>query len=115
MVFRQVVAGRDLEIVDPVIETISIGAEDFLDATDAQVVRQRLHARNDLRFEHSRLPVELWVQHRLGAQPHCEGKLRGHGANEGGHLDRVGELLLEVLDLTQQIAIVILQGAGSLR
>jgi len=38
--------------------------------------------------------------------------LRGRGTDEGGHLGRIRELLIEVLDLVQQMAIAILDGAG---
>jgi hypothetical protein len=38
--------------------------------------------------------------------------VRSHVTDQGRHLGYVRDLLLEVLDLTQQIALAILDGAG---
>jgi hypothetical protein len=75
--FGQVVIGRDLPIVGPVIETISISAEDLLDATDSQVLRQLLHARNGLRFEHRRLPGRTVGPASVGRAAPSRGQVTG--------------------------------------
>jgi hypothetical protein len=50
----------------------------------------------------------------LGAEPHRQGELRGHRTDKGCNLGRVGELLCQVLDLAQQMALAVLDGAGDL-
>ena len=59
--FGQVILGRHPAVIGPVIETIGIGPEDLLEATDAQVGRWLLHGRDDLRFQHGRLAGELKI------------------------------------------------------
>lgn len=112
--FGEVVVGGDPPILGPVIEAVDVGPEDLLDAPDAQVVRRLLHARHELRFERRRLPGELGVRDRLRAQPHRQGELWRHRTDKGRHLGRRGELFFEVLDLTQQVALAVRDGAGDL-
>jgi hypothetical protein len=97
-----------------VIEVVDVGPEDLLDAPDAQVLRQLLHARHELCYERRRLPGELGVRDPLRAQPHRQGELWSHRADKGRDLGRVGDLFFEVLDLAQQVAIAVLDGAGNL-
>ncbi len=68
--FGQVILGGHLTIVRPVIETLSVGAEDLLDAPNAQMWHWFLHGCHERRLERRRLLVALRVRERLGAQPH---------------------------------------------
>jgi len=74
--------------------------------------RRHFHRHPDLRFEGCRLPGKLGIRERLGAQPHRQGELRGDGTDEGLHLGCLWELLFKILDLAQQMAIAVLEGAG---
>ena len=110
----EVVVGGYPSIVGPMIEPVGVSPEDLLDAVDAEMLRWRFHRRHDLRFEGSRLLGKLGLRKRLGAQPYCQGKLWGYCTDEGLHLGGLGELLFEVLDLAQQMAIAVLDAQGTL-
>ena len=55
--FGEIIIGRDLTVLSPVVETRGIFEEDFLDASDPQVHRRGIYGGKDLSLDLSR----LWI------------------------------------------------------
>ena len=86
--FCEIIIGRDLAILSPVIETRGISEEDFLDAADPQMHRGSVYGSKDLVLDLSRQEIKVFVLEGLGSELHGRGQKGSHNADKG--LDFVG-------------------------
>ena len=90
--FGQIIIGRDLAILSPVVEMRSVFKEDFLDAADTQMRRGGIYDSKDLGFDLSRLGIKVRVLDGLGSEFHGRGQKGSHHADEGLDFVGVGEV-----------------------
>src|SRR3990172_7324746 len=90
--FGEIIIGRDLTILSPVVETRGIFKEDFLDAADTQMHRGSIYGSKDLGFNLSRLGIKVRVLDGLGSEFHGRGQKGSHHADKGLDFVGVGEV-----------------------
>ncbi len=93
------------------VETGGVFKKDFLDTTDSEMHGRSLYGSEDLGFDLGGLGIECWVFDRLGSEFHGGGQKRCHHADK--RLDFVGVrgVFFQVLYLSQQMGIAVLEGA----
>ena len=107
--FREVIFGRDLSALCPMIETMSVIPEEILNMSDSEMESGSLDSDQDLGFGFGSLLIKLGLADGLVPQTHGSGQERGHDIYKGFDFLRVRELLFEVLDLSEQMGITILE------
>ena len=109
--FREVIFGRDLSALCPMIETMSVIPEEILNMSDSEMESGSLDSDQDLGFGFGSLLIKLGLADGLVPQTHGSGQERGHDIYKGFDFLRIRELLFEVLDLSEQMGITILERA----
>ena len=72
--FREVVFGRDLSVLCPMIESMSIIPEEILNVSDAEMEGGSLDRDEDLGFGFSSLLIKLDITDGLVSETHCGGQ-----------------------------------------
>ena len=108
--FGEIVFGRDLTLVHPMIEARSIVLKDVLNAPDSQMHGRSLYGGDDLGFDFGSLGIEFCIEDGLGSELHGRGKKRGHDTNKAIHFNGVREVFSQVLYFSQKMGIAVLEG-----
>ena len=72
--FREVIFGRDLSALCPMIETMSVIPEEILNMSDSEMESGSLNSDDDLGFGFGSLLVKLGLVDGLVSQTHCRGQ-----------------------------------------
>ncbi len=110
--FGQVILGGDVTILGPAIHPVGVFPKDVLDALNARMAGGVARDFDDTLPDLFGAPVECSVADRQTPQAHGLGQKRSEGAHEGLHLWIVGKFLLEILDVSQQVGVAVLNLAG---
>ncbi len=72
--FREVIFGRDLSVLCPMIETMSVIPEEILNMSDSEMEGRSLNSDNDLGFGFGRLLIKLGLADGLVPETHGGGQ-----------------------------------------
>lgn len=72
--FREVVFSRDLSVLCPMIEAMSVIPEEILNASDSEVEGGGLYRGDDLGFGFGSLLIKLCLVDGLVSETHCRGQ-----------------------------------------
>ena len=72
--FREVIFGRDLSVLCPMIETMSVIPEEILNMSDSEMEGGSLNSEDDLGFGFGSLLIELGLVDGLVSETHCRGQ-----------------------------------------
>ena len=72
--FGEVVFSRDLSVLCPMVEAMSVITEDILNTLDSGVEGGTFYCGNDLGFGFGSLPIKLGLVDRLVSETHCRGQ-----------------------------------------
>ena len=112
--FREVIFGRDLSVLCPMIEAMSVIPEEILNVSDSEMEGGSLYSGDDLGFGFGSLLIKLGFADGLMSETHCGGQEGDHNTHKGFNFFRVGEVFFEVLDLSEQMGITVLERARGL-
>ena len=111
--FCEVVFSRDLSVLCPMIEAMSVLSEEILNVSDSRVEGVSPYSGNDLGFGFSGPLKEFAVMDGLVSETHGRGQKGGHDTDKGFDFLGIGEVLFEVLDVSEQMGITVLERARS--
>ncbi len=70
-----------------------------------------VHCCFDFRAEFLCFAIKFFITHRLQSNAHCKRKQRSNNRHKRGNFDFLGKLFLQILDITQQMGVAILNPA----